>query len=221
MINRAMAKKRSGEGGFTLVELLIVIVILGILAAIVVLAIGGLKDTAQNSSCKAGANTIKSAEDAYFAQTQHLRPHGRPHDRQAAQDRPECGHGRHGGDRHGVHHLEGRGRQSARMLRRTFFRSPVPDNQQELGFGRSSTPEPHLQPRTTNHEPSHPLSSLRQGCADVLVIGAVSVAALNGTAGATAPASKFCDRLSTFSASLPASLSRTRRQPRPARWPGC
>jgi len=68
MINRAMAKKRSGEGGFTLVELLIVIVILGILAAIVVLAIGGLKDTAQNSSCKAGANTIKSAEDAYFAQ---------------------------------------------------------------------------------------------------------------------------------------------------------
>ena len=68
MIQRSMAKKRSGEGGFTLVELLIVIVILGILAAIVVLAIGGLKDSAQSSSCKAGLNTIKSAEDAYFAQ---------------------------------------------------------------------------------------------------------------------------------------------------------
>jgi prepilin-type N-terminal cleavage/methylation domain-containing protein len=68
MIQRSMAKKRSGEGGFTLVELLIVIVILGILAAIVVLAIGGLKDSAQSSSCKAGLNTIKSAEDAWFAQ---------------------------------------------------------------------------------------------------------------------------------------------------------
>ena len=35
----------------------------------------------------------------------------------------------------------------------------------------------------------------------------MSVAAGHGTAGATAPASKFCDRLSTFSANLPASLT--------------
>jgi general secretion pathway protein G len=63
-----MEKKRSGEGGFTLVELLIVIVILGILAAIVVLAIGGLSGTAQSATCNSGAKTIESAEDAYFAQ---------------------------------------------------------------------------------------------------------------------------------------------------------
>ena len=69
MIQRSMAKKRSGEGGFTLVELLIVIVILGILAAIVVLAIGGLSGTAQTATCKSGAKTIESAEDAYFAST--------------------------------------------------------------------------------------------------------------------------------------------------------
>jgi prepilin-type N-terminal cleavage/methylation domain-containing protein len=68
MIQRSMAKKRSGEGGFTLVELLIVIVILGILAAIVVLAIGGLKDSASNANCDAGVKTLSSAEDAYFAQ---------------------------------------------------------------------------------------------------------------------------------------------------------
>ena len=67
MIRRAMEKKRSGEGGFTLVELLIVIVILGILAAIVVLAIGGLSDTAEKATCNSGAKTIESAEDAYFA----------------------------------------------------------------------------------------------------------------------------------------------------------
>jgi prepilin-type N-terminal cleavage/methylation domain-containing protein len=67
MIQRSMAKKRSGEGGFTLVELLIVIVILGILAAIVVLAIGGLKDTSQKAACNSGGKTMESAEDAYFA----------------------------------------------------------------------------------------------------------------------------------------------------------
>ena len=67
MFQRAMAKKRSGEGGFTLVELLIVIVILGILAAIVVLAIGGLSGSAKTATCKSGAHTIESAEDAYFA----------------------------------------------------------------------------------------------------------------------------------------------------------
>jgi prepilin-type N-terminal cleavage/methylation domain-containing protein len=67
MIQRSLAKKRSGEGGFTLVELLIVIVILGILAAIVVLAIGGLSGSAQTATCKSGAKTIESAEDAYYA----------------------------------------------------------------------------------------------------------------------------------------------------------
>ena len=67
MIQRAMEKKRSGQGGFTLVELLIVIVILGILAAIVVLAVGGLKGTSQKAACNSGVKTIESAQDAFFA----------------------------------------------------------------------------------------------------------------------------------------------------------
>jgi general secretion pathway protein G len=69
MIQRSLAKKRSGEGGFTLIELLIVIVILGILSAIVVLAIGGLKNTSQSQACSSEAGTIETAEDAYFAST--------------------------------------------------------------------------------------------------------------------------------------------------------
>jgi general secretion pathway protein G len=67
MIQRSLEKKRSGEGGFTLVELLIVIVILGILAAIVVLAIGGLSDHSKNAACEADAKTIEVAQDAYYA----------------------------------------------------------------------------------------------------------------------------------------------------------
>jgi general secretion pathway protein G len=67
MIQRSLAKKRSGEGGFTLIELLIVIVILGILAAIVVLAIGGLKDSSQTASCNSEVKTLSTAQDAYFA----------------------------------------------------------------------------------------------------------------------------------------------------------
>jgi general secretion pathway protein G len=67
MLQRSIEKKRSGEGGFTLIELLVVIVILGILAAIVVFAIGGLTDSSTKSACNADANTLKTAEDAYYA----------------------------------------------------------------------------------------------------------------------------------------------------------
>ena len=53
------------ERGFTLVELLVVIVILGILAAVVVFAVGGSTSDAKNSACKADRATAETAvEDA-------------------------------------------------------------------------------------------------------------------------------------------------------------
>jgi general secretion pathway protein G len=67
MIER-LSQRRKGEGGFTLVELLVVIVILGILAAIVVFAVGGISDKGQTSACAADKASISSAEEAYFAQ---------------------------------------------------------------------------------------------------------------------------------------------------------
>src|SRR6201985_3035815 len=68
MLMRSMERKRSGEAGFTLVELLVVIAILGILAGIVVFAVGGISDKGQSSANKTDCAVISAAEEAYFAQ---------------------------------------------------------------------------------------------------------------------------------------------------------
>lgn len=57
------------EKGFTLVELLIVVVILGILAGIVVFAVGNLTDSADNKACITEGETFRTAVAAYRADT--------------------------------------------------------------------------------------------------------------------------------------------------------
>jgi len=64
-----MIKRAREEGGFTLIELMIVIVILGILAGIVVFAVGNLTSSAQSNSCSQEKSTIITADEAYKAQT--------------------------------------------------------------------------------------------------------------------------------------------------------
>lgn len=63
-----MDRKNVIEQGFTLVELLIVIVILGILAGIVVFAVGNLTSSASGNGCKTEASTYYTALNAYNAQ---------------------------------------------------------------------------------------------------------------------------------------------------------
>lgn len=56
------------DKGFTLVELLIVIVILGILATVTVFAVRGITNQGQASACNADQKTLQTAVEAYFAQ---------------------------------------------------------------------------------------------------------------------------------------------------------
>ncbi len=61
---------KKNDEGFTLVELLIVIVILGILATVVVFAVQGITDTGQENACEVGRRTVETAVEAYYAQNQ-------------------------------------------------------------------------------------------------------------------------------------------------------
>ena len=61
---------KTNDEGFTLVELLIVIVILGILATVVVFAVQGITDQGQTNACSVGERTVQTAVEAFYADNQ-------------------------------------------------------------------------------------------------------------------------------------------------------
>ena len=58
------------DKGFTLVELLIVIVILGILATVTVFAVRGITDRGQENACDVDERTLETSIEAFYAQYQ-------------------------------------------------------------------------------------------------------------------------------------------------------
>ena len=62
------------DKGFTLVELLIVIAILGVLATITVLSVRGISNNSQASACRADAKVYQVAIEAYAAQNNGTLP---------------------------------------------------------------------------------------------------------------------------------------------------
>jgi prepilin-type N-terminal cleavage/methylation domain-containing protein len=60
---------RRSDSGFTLTELLIVIVILGVLTGIVVFAVGAFTDRGDMAACKADRKTVEAAVEAFRAQS--------------------------------------------------------------------------------------------------------------------------------------------------------
>lgn len=61
--------RRPGDRGFTLVELLVVIVVLGILSGIVLFGVARFRSDATLAACKADLATVAVAADAYDART--------------------------------------------------------------------------------------------------------------------------------------------------------
>ena len=65
---KMLGKRKRGTGGFTLIELMIVVIIVGILAAAAVPIYQGFVKRAYITEAKASIGTIRTAEEVHFAE---------------------------------------------------------------------------------------------------------------------------------------------------------
>jgi general secretion pathway protein G len=64
--------ERGVDAGFTLVELLVVLVVLGILATVVVFAVRGMVDDSDATVCKSEEQLVGRAVESWFAKNESL-----------------------------------------------------------------------------------------------------------------------------------------------------
>lgn len=60
---------RAGQGGFTLLELLVVIAVLSVLSGVAVFAVGSMSKRAQEVACSTDERTLATAQEAHLAAT--------------------------------------------------------------------------------------------------------------------------------------------------------
>jgi len=60
-------KRLQGSAGFTLVELIVVIAVLGILAGIAIPRLTGVRDEAEKQTLESNAQTVRNAIEMYYA----------------------------------------------------------------------------------------------------------------------------------------------------------
>ena len=71
MLNFFRKTRENGQKGFTLVELMIVVAIIGILAAIAIPQFASYRQKAFNSAAQSDVKNAKTSLEAYYADWQH------------------------------------------------------------------------------------------------------------------------------------------------------